>query len=81
MRLSQGECLLLFTSLAAAAAYAAISELGIVAASVFSRTRPEFLAQASRSFGRGFIGGLIDLTVGRGGTAFVGFDIDRRQVM
>jgi hypothetical protein len=78
-RIYHGECVLLFTSSAAVAAFADSSGVKAGVTLVFSRSRSEFLTQADRSFGQGFIGGLIDLTAVSGHTAFVGFDVDRRQ--
>lgn len=75
----QGECVLLFTSPAAAAAFAVSTEVQAQSPRVFSRSRPEFLTQAGRSFEQGLIGGLIDPTARTGETAFLGFDVDRRQ--
>jgi hypothetical protein len=75
----QGNCILLFTSPDAAAAFANWSGVEAQPPLVFSRSRSEFLLQAGRAFGRGFIGGLIDLTPDAGETEFVGFDVDRRQ--
>jgi hypothetical protein len=75
----QGECVLLFTSPAAAAAFADSAGVEARPSLVFSRSRAEFLMQARRSFGQGFIGGLIDPSTQIGETAFLGFDVDRRQ--
>jgi len=78
-RVWQGICVLLFTSPALVAAFADWSGVEARPPVVFSRSRPEFLRQARRSFEKGFIGGLIDPTPGTGQTAFLGFDVDRRQ--
>jgi hypothetical protein len=78
-RVWQGECVLLFTSPAAAATFAGSADVEARPSLVFSRSRSEFLMQARRSFGEGFIGGLIDPTTQIGETAFLGFDVDRRQ--
>jgi hypothetical protein len=78
-RVWQGECVLLFTSPATAARFADSAGVEAQPSHVFSRSRSEFLTQARRSFGEGFIGGLIDPTTQIGETAFLGFDVDRRQ--
>jgi hypothetical protein len=75
----QGECVLLFTSPGAAVRFAEAAGVEARPSLVFSRSRSEFLMQARRSFGEGFIGGLIDPTTETGETAFLGFDVDRRQ--
>ena len=75
----QGECVLLFTSPAAAATFARSAGFEVRPPQVFSRGRSEFLKQARGSFRQGFIGGLIDPTTRTGEIAFLGFDVDRRQ--
>jgi hypothetical protein len=76
----QGTCLLLFTSPDSAAAFVSSSDGAGRPPLVFSRSRAEFLTQAGRAFGQGYIGGLVDLMPDVVATDFVGFDIDRRQV-
>jgi hypothetical protein len=78
-RVWQGECVLLFTSPGAAATFAGSAGVEAQPSHVFSRSRTEFLTQARRSFGEGFIGGLIDPTTQIGETEFLGFDVDQRQ--
>jgi hypothetical protein len=78
-RVRQGRCLLLFTSSATATHFADGDGIDSPAPAVFSRSRREFLTRARRSFGDGFIGGLIDPTTQPGETTFLGFDVDRRQ--
>jgi hypothetical protein len=73
----QGECVLLFTSSNAAATFADSSGIQDRPPLVFSSSRSEFLTRAGRYFEQGFIGGLIDPTVGPGQTAFVGFEVGR----
>lgn len=75
----QGVCVLLFTSAAAATAFADSVGIAVRPPRVFSRGRAEFLTQAGRSAREGFIGGLIDTLDGARETAFLGFDVDRRQ--
>jgi hypothetical protein len=75
----QGRCLLLFTSQTAAAAFAYSTGVQTRPPLIFSRSRSEFLAQARRCFGEGFIGGLIDLGGGTGKSEFLGFDVERQQ--
>jgi hypothetical protein len=78
-RVLQGDCILLFTSEVAAAAFA--DQTGVEARPplVFSRSRQEFLLQARRSSAQGFVGALIDPNADARETAFVGFHVDRRQ--
>jgi len=75
----QGRCLLLFTSQTAAAAFADSTGVETRPPFIFSRSRSEFLAQARRCFGEGFIGGLIDTMGETGKTEFLGFDVERQQ--
>jgi hypothetical protein len=70
--------LLLFTSPAAANDFADASRVETRPPLVFSRSRAEFLMQARRCFGRGFIGGLIDPVIESGNTEFLGFDAEPR---
>jgi hypothetical protein len=74
----QGDCILLFTSKAVAMAFADLGGAEVQPPFTFSRHRSEFLTQAVRSSGQGFIGGLIDLAPGARETAFVGFDVGPR---
>jgi hypothetical protein len=76
-RVWQGRCVLLFTSPAAAIGFADWTGVDAQPPIVFSRSHSEFLTQARRSFGQGFIGGLIDPTIRLGETAFLGFDVGR----
>jgi len=69
----QGTCLLLFTSPAAANAFATWAGVAARPPLVFSRCPAEFLTQAGRCFGRGFIGGLIDPGTGPGKTVLLAF--------
>jgi hypothetical protein len=78
-RVWQGECLLLFTSQTAATAFVAATGLEARPPLIFSRSRSEFLTQAGRCFGQGFIGGLIDPSAGPGKTEFLGFDVEQRR--
>ena len=78
-RVRQGKCLLLFTSPAGAMAFAAETGVETRPPLIFSRSRAEFLAQAGRCFGQGFIGGLIDPRTGPGKTEFLGFDVEQRS--
>jgi hypothetical protein len=71
----QGRCLLLFTSPAAAVAFAESSGVETASPLIFSRSRSEFLSQAGRCLGQGYIGGLIDPRGGTGRTAFLGFTV------
>jgi hypothetical protein len=75
-RVCQGTCLLLFTSPAAASAFADMNGVEAWPPLVFSRSPSEFWAQALRCFGRGFIGGLIDPIAEIGKTELLDFDID-----
>jgi hypothetical protein len=75
-RVWQGMCLLLFTSPVAASAFADMSGVEAWPPLVFSRSPSEFLTQAGRCFGRGFIGGLIDPIAGIGKTELLEFDIE-----
>jgi len=75
-RVWQGTCLLLFTSPAAASAFADMSGVEAWPPLVFSRNPSEFWTQAVRCFGRGFIGGLIDPIAGIGKTELLEFDVD-----
>jgi hypothetical protein len=74
----QGMCLLLFTSPDAAAAFVDSTAIEARPPLIFSRSRSEFLAQAGRCFGQGFIGGLIDPSTRTGQTEFLGFDVRPR---
>lgn len=78
-RVWQGDCILLFTSDAAATAFADLEGVEVRPPLVFSHGRSEFLRQAGRSFGQGYIGGLIDPIPGTRETDFVSFDVDRRS--
>jgi hypothetical protein len=75
----EGECLLLFTSPAAASGFGEWTGIETRPPVVFSRSRAEFLAQARRSFGQSFIGGLVDPSSRLGEMVFLGFDVDPRQ--
>lgn len=69
-------CLLLFTSPAAAKEFADSTGVEAWPPLVFSRSRSEFVTQASRCFVCGFIGGLIDPGAGTGKTELLVFDVD-----
>jgi hypothetical protein len=75
-RVWQGACLLLFTSPAAASAFADFNGVEAWPPLIFSRDLPEFLTQAGRCFGRGFIGGLIDPGTAVGKTELLVFDVN-----
>src|SRR5215213_7459474 len=58
-RVRQGTCLLLFTSPAAASAFADFRGVEAWPPLVFSRSPSEFQTQAAQCFGRGYVGGLV----------------------
>lgn len=75
-RIWHGTCLLLFTSPAAASAFADMSGVEAWPPLVFSRNPAEFWTQAGRCFGRGFIGGLIDPIPGIERPEWLEFNVD-----
>jgi hypothetical protein len=78
-RVRQGLCLLLFTSHAAASAFADFRGVEAWPPLVFSRSRTEFQTQAAFCFGRGFLGGLLDAGLGRDQTVLVPFDLGTHE--